>query len=59
MVGTESFDMCAMLCLSPGCKGFVGLKSLIFGAKYLKSGEIDMIVSKGDIILMFSKTKSG
>lgn len=51
MIWTELLDVCIVLSSSPGGKGLVGSKSLIFGSKNVEYGELSMIICEGYIVV--------
>jgi hypothetical protein len=53
-IRTQAFDVHAVLSLSPGRKVLIGLKSLIFGAKYVQFGIMSAVVHESDVVAPFT-----
>ena len=58
MVGTQAFNVHAMLSLSPSCKVLVGFESLVFSVKYVQFSVVSAVICEGDIVASAAKTVS-
>ena len=58
-VHSEAFDLHAVLSAHPSGKGFVGIKSLVFGAQKSDVGPACVIISESNIVVMATDAESG
>ena len=55
-VWTEDLNLCAMLCVGPRDKYFIGFEGLVLGAKNIDISVVGVIIGKSDVIVLASET---